>query len=172
MSRETSAHLGLSANEEERTGASGSAGEGARFESAESLERTFEGSGRGGITAIGRVSPRHATDSAAFRCLSVRTGGAVLRFSRCVWVIRRILIHDSGRTKPITGFGAGWGQDGDFGSLPFGVLEATGMRWCVCIRGCIRIQKLSLKLCDLALDGLLPGQFLLLSAGCGLHLLT
>jgi hypothetical protein len=29
-----------------------------------------------------------------------------------------------------------------------------------------------LKLGDLALDGLLPGQFLLLSASCGVHFLT
>jgi hypothetical protein len=35
----------------------------------------------------------------------------------------------------------------------------------------IRIRKLSLKLGDLALDGLLPLQFLLLSASCRLHLL-
>jgi hypothetical protein len=55
--REASAHLGLSANEEERTGASGSTGEGARLESAESLKRTFEGAARGGSTAIGSVSP-------------------------------------------------------------------------------------------------------------------
>lgn len=46
------------------------------------------------------------------------------------------------------------------------------MRWCACIRGCVGIRKLSLKLGDLALDGLLPGQFLLLSASRGLHFLT
>ena len=71
-----------------------------------------------------------------------------------------------------TGFGTGWCQDGNIRPLPFGVLEARGMRWCVWIRGCIRIQKLSLKLGDLALDGQLPCQFLLLSASYGLHLLT
>jgi hypothetical protein len=79
-----SAHLGLSANEEERTGASDSIGDGARLDSAESLERTLEGPGRNGITALASVSPSHARDAAVFRCLSVRTGGAVLRFSR--WV--------------------------------------------------------------------------------------
>jgi hypothetical protein len=77
-----SAHLGLSANEEERTGASGSTGDGGRLESAESLERTFEGPGRGGITALGSVSPSHERDAVVFQCWSVRTGGAVLRFSR------------------------------------------------------------------------------------------
>jgi hypothetical protein len=71
-----------------------------------------------------------------------------------------------------TGFRTGWYQDGNIRPLPFGVLEARGMRWCVWIRGCIRIQKLGLKLGDLALDGLLPCQFLLLSASYGLHLLT
>ena len=35
----------------------------------------------------------------------------------------------------------------------------------------IRIRKLSLKLGDLALDGLLPLQFPLLSVSCRLHLL-
>jgi len=70
-------------------GASGSAGEGTRLESAESLERTFEGPGCGGRTAPLSL----ALDSQRFRCSSVRlpsglrgntdTTGVSLRFSRC-----------------------------------------------------------------------------------------
>ena len=69
-------------------------------------------------------------------------------------------------------FGAGWGQDGHVLPLPFDVLEARGVRWCVCMMGggCIRMQKLSLKLGDLALYGQLPGHLVVLSARCGLHL--
>ena len=57
--------------------------------------------------------------------------------------------------KPITVLGASWHQDGHFRSPPFCLLEAGGMGWWRG-QGCIRIQKLSLKLGYLALDGLLP----------------
>lgn len=67
-------------------GASGSAGEGTRLESVESLERTFEGPGCGGRTA----PPSPALCSQRFRCASVPlpfglrgdTTGVSLRFSR------------------------------------------------------------------------------------------
>jgi hypothetical protein len=92
------AHLALSANEEVRIGASGSAGEGTRLESAESLERTFEGPGCGG-----RMAPLSlGLDSQRFRCSSVPlpsglrddTTGVSLRFSRCHELF--IIIHDRG----------------------------------------------------------------------------
>ena len=90
------AHLALSANEEVRMGASGSADEGTLLESAESLERTFEGPGCGGRTAPLSL----ALDSQRFRCSSVRlptglrgdTTGVSLRFSRCHELF--IIIHD------------------------------------------------------------------------------
>jgi hypothetical protein len=79
-------------------GASGSADEGTRLESTESLERTFEGPGCGGRTA----PPSLALDSHRFRCSSVPlpsglrggTTGASLRFSRCHELF--IIIHDRG----------------------------------------------------------------------------
>ena len=82
------AHLALSANEEVRMDASGSAGEGTRLESMESLERTFEGPGCGGRTAPPSLAL--ALDSQRFRCTSVPlppglrgdTTGVSLRFSR------------------------------------------------------------------------------------------
>ena len=85
--KKKSAHPALSANEEVRIGASGSAGEGTRLESAESLERTFEGPGCGGRTAPLSL----ALDSQRFlRCSSVPlpfglwgdTTGVSLRFSK------------------------------------------------------------------------------------------
>jgi len=57
--------------------------------------------------------------------------------------------------KPITVLGASWYQDGHVRPPPFCLLEARGMGWWGG-EGYIRIQKLSLKLGDLALDGLLP----------------
>ena len=101
---ETGAHLALSANEEVRTGASGSTGEGARLERAESLERTFDGPGCGGRTAS--LSP--ALDSRRLRCPSVplpsdlrgcTTGGVTLRFSRCHELF--IVIHDRGEGQAL-----------------------------------------------------------------------
>ena len=98
------AHLALSANEEVRTGASGSTGEGARLERAESLERTFDGPGCGGRTAS--LSP--ALDSRRLRCPSVplpsdlrgcTTGGVTLRFSRCHELF--IVIHDRGEGQAL-----------------------------------------------------------------------
>jgi hypothetical protein len=79
-------------------GASGSAGEGARLESAESLERTFEGPGCGGRTA-----PLSPVESQRLRCSSVPlpsclrggTTGVSLRFSRCHELF--IIIHDRGK---------------------------------------------------------------------------
>jgi hypothetical protein len=79
-------------------GASGSADEGTRLESEESLERTFEGPGCGG-----RAAPLSlASDLQRFRCSSVRlpsglrgdTTGISLRFSRCNELF--IIIHDRG----------------------------------------------------------------------------
>jgi hypothetical protein len=90
------AHLTLSANEEVRMGASGSADEGTHLESAESLERTLEGPGCGA-----RAGPLSlALDSHGFRCSSVPlpsglrggTTGVSLRFSRCHELF--IIIHD------------------------------------------------------------------------------
>ena len=77
-------------------GASGSAGEGTRLVSAESLERTFEGPGCGGKTA----PLSFALDSQRFRCSTVPlpsglrgdTRGVSLRFSRCHELL--IIIHD------------------------------------------------------------------------------
>ena len=101
---ETGAHLGLSANEEVRTDISGSTGEGARLERAESLERTFDGPGCGGRTAS--LSP--ALDSRRFRCPSVplpsslrgcTTGGVTLRFSRCHELF--IMIHNRGARQAL-----------------------------------------------------------------------
>jgi hypothetical protein len=102
------AHLALSANEEVRMGASGSADEGTRLESEESLERTFEGPGCGG-----RAAPLSlASDLQRFRCSSVRlpsglrgdTTGVSLRFSRCHELF--IIIHDRGkRTSPLLCWG-------------------------------------------------------------------
>ena len=91
-----SAHPALSANEEVRIGASGSAGGGTRLESAESLERTFEGPGCGGRTAPLSL----ALHSERFRRSSVRlsfglrgdTTGVSLRFSRCHELF--IIIYD------------------------------------------------------------------------------
>ena len=90
---ETGAHLGLSANEEVRTGASCSTCGDTRLESAESLEKTFEAPGWGS-TALGSVSVSHAPGSTGFRCLSALllglwdgTGGVTLRFSNMAWVI-------------------------------------------------------------------------------------
>jgi hypothetical protein len=80
-------------------GASGSAGEGTRLESAESFERTFEGPGCGG-----RAAPLSlALDLRRFRCSSVPlpsglrgdTTGVSLRFSRCHHELF-IIIHDRG----------------------------------------------------------------------------
>jgi hypothetical protein len=123
------AHLALSANEEVRMGASGSAGEGTRLESAVSLERTFEGPGCGGRTAP--LSP--ALDSQRFRCPSVPlpsglrgdTTGVSLRFSRCHELF--IIIHDREDDKPITVLGATWCQDVHVRPPPFGLLEARGV---------------------------------------------
>ena len=113
----TGAHLALSANEEVRTGASGSIGEGARLESADSFERTFEGPGCGGRTSPPSLSS--TLDSPRFRwctsvplpsCLRCRTTGVVLvalRFSR--WHELFIIIHDRGKEgKPFTVLGASW----------------------------------------------------------------
>ena len=62
------------------------------MESAESLEKTFEGPGWG--TALGSVLLSHASESTGFRCLSALlmglwggTGGATLRLSNMTWVI-------------------------------------------------------------------------------------
>lgn len=79
-------------------GASGSAGEGTRLVSAESLERTFEGPGCGGRTAPSSL----ALDSWRFWCSLVplpsrlrgNTTGVSLRFSRCHELF--IIIHDRG----------------------------------------------------------------------------
>jgi hypothetical protein len=157
-------------------GASCSTGEGTRLESTASLERRFEGAGCNGW-ALGGVPLSHVPEPARFRRSFVvlldfwgSTEGPTLRFSRWRGVIHRI--YDRRGDKPITGFGAGWCQDGNVRPLPFDVLEARGMGWCVCGRGCARIQKLSFKLGDLALDGLAPQQFLLLSVSRSLHLLT
>ena len=85
---EKGAHLALSANDDVRMGASGSVGVGTRLESAESLERTFEGPGCGCRTAPLPL----ALDSQRFRCLTVPllpcdlrgdATGVSLRFSRC-----------------------------------------------------------------------------------------
>lgn len=69
-------------------GASGSTGEGARLEIAESLERTFEGPGCGG-TALGRAPRPLALDSPPMFRLAVLVlglgacvAGAILRFSK------------------------------------------------------------------------------------------
>jgi hypothetical protein len=112
-------------------GASGSADEGTRLESAESLERTLEGPGCGGRTAP--LSP--ALDSQGFRCSSVPlpsglrggTTGVSLRFSRRHELF--IIIHDRGKDKPITVLGARRCQDSHVRPLPFGLLEARGMGW-------------------------------------------
>ncbi len=78
--------------------ASGSAGEGTHLDSAESLERTFEGPGCGGRAAALSL----ALDSLRFRCPSMPppsglrggTTGVILRFSRCHELF--IIIHDRG----------------------------------------------------------------------------
>lgn len=94
-----------------RTSASCSTCEETGLESAESLEKTFEGPGWGG-TALGSEPVLHASESTRFRCLSALllglwdgTGGETLRFSNTAWVIHPYFTIEGEQKSRLLGSG-------------------------------------------------------------------